>query len=1828
MSREFLDQNGNTLTLIDSDTAINKEGTRFRIKGFDGYETEKMVKGEDGNYSYKKGNVLGEYQTDTVAEMIKAGDFTGKYTGEIENGVGGREILDITNSDNQQISTELFKQGIVKANNFTAEKDIAARDEYELATALLGKSNTSYDNIGNKFRDTISQLPLTFKGTALDESTYDSDLHSGVAFRRSDRTINNKPLGILNSAAHSFGFGVEGVQEGLYGYAQALGTVSESDMLKDIGDQGIWRSRKEMEDAPDIILDYRDVNSIANGFQYVLNTAATSAPYMIGGFAAIAASIPLASVTGPLAAGLLAHIPNAMIYAGHTWNEMEGEKGAAQFAIANVSGVIQASLERLGLKGLMQPVDVLSKAGRQRVIGAIKKRFPKMTTEMAENTLNAQIKGQIARVTTYMASDFAKFSFSSFGAAAAKGTLRESVTEMLQETTQQVAVVTGSDTAYDEEAFKHRLINSGVGGATLGGSLSGAGNVYRQSQNQFQKYMSTNNGTFKGTPIEIVRQRDEALGVKIPTIEEGIREQEASVKRINDVDNPTNSPTIIVYDAEGNPFSVILKDEKTVSDKEGGEVKVPNTVIDLKTKKEFILDETVDGEQMYFSQSPFDPQIQAIVLEPNAKPKAPTQENEIQQLNKTQLLKLKGILDKRTKDKDRIKKYSKAQLKTMRRLLRAVVIRLNNTTDLGKDKPAIERPSEDNILASRFNKTKDPEKLQKLSDDHVINKRGLGNVLKNITDLKDLVTVTASGASKIVRSVDKYMVKHLKLVTSPIALEIFSRIAGLTTGAYHAGKNFVEYAKSIVSDLRVLVDENYIAQSILGKRMTADRAVIISKLLIEFGKPQKKVTETSDASKIIVYDLSGKPIIVTLLQTSKDGIQRVRLNNGTIELVNLSEYRSESMYDGVTIVTGVDQSVNSSTLTKEQILDLLPKLEKQYNAFQKKGATNQLTAMDLVLQINALKTRLKVLDGKEVIRPVNPSLAKVTSTEEAPSRFMLMKAYLWGQQNGFEKIKRYIEASARIVKLEGLIKNPNISAKDKADHETEIKAVRRQQGFVISELENAGIDFERGEHVTLYSILLDKNFQKNYAESLGSDVAMTEEINLFTAAQQLKSSNDLAFSYYDKEFRKERGTSLVYDPNYWWKNQGFDYRKVKKRPEAFKKWLLKNELANKLNVEDIYNSIAREGTSTITGRGSLVNGSRYTAWAFSNRFKDISNTDGFNEWNNNNLFETLKRTQTEVAKYVSTVHYFGEGGWKLNQLFEQLEKDPGDFTPDDIKQYAFYTKAIIDSAQGNFNRIESKDWAAINNYLSSWAIFTGLPIAMLSSLPETLMIYFNLKNDRDFAKANDLMIESFNAMFSTAAKASVQRHERLLKQLGLSIDQSTIVDRYATGERDISFMRAHEAFFRAMGIQKITQVQRRMNAAMGHDFIMSGFQLLALAPRKGLDNKQYKVYQREVKKLQKEAKKLTKEGKAKTFEMNSVISGLSNYKTLMSDMKTREFDFNNFTDEESLTYNQLRSLGIDVILLDNLMSHIETLQRDKVFDMVEADNFEQVTPYDSMFDTLDKTPIRDQDYETPMDTGDLREIAPREVIMRQIARGELRDKNILTYTEMELVQEAGNIQEQIDDEIETGIYRFVNERIQLPGSSNRPLFFQDPHYQLLTQFNGFLSTFTANIIPKLWNTNLRKGNVKVKYDTFVLIILMMGMGGGSQYLKDILKFGKPSPYLDNAGYLQRALYSSGVIGQYERVLDAVVPLYPQRFSGLDSLADKILGESGPAARNIQNVITAVGQGGEGETERMVNSFAKVAPVIAPVNSLRGAAVDITHLRNPLPDSLNNFLFRN
>jgi hypothetical protein len=178
---------------------------------------------------------------------------------------------------------------------------------------------------------------------------------------------------------------------------------------------------------------------------------------------------------------------------------------------------------------------------------------------------------------------------------------------------------------------------------------------------------------------------------------------------------------------------------------------------------------------------------------------------------------------------------------------------------------------------------------------------------------------------------------------------------------------------------------------------------------------------------------------------------------------------------------------------------------------------------------------------------------------------------------------------------------------------------------------------------------------------------------------------------------------------------------------------------------------------------------------------------------------------------------------------------------------------------------------------------------------------------------------------------------------------------------------------------------------------------------------------------------------------------------------------------------------------------------------------------------------------------------------------------------------------------------FVNEAIALPMTYNRPLFYQNQHLALFTQFQGFIATFTANHIPRMWGDYVKRGTPAMKYNMFAIMTTMIALGFAAQYLKDLIKYGKPSPYLDDMEKLQRGFGASGLIGVAERPLNFVFPIYETSSKNpVEWIFNNISGE----AAALSNVARA-GEGAvniiQGKTEQGAYKLFKITPGIGPFN---------------------------
>ena len=120
---------------------------------------------------------------------------------------------------------------------------------------------------------------------------------------------------------------------------------------------------------------------------------------------------------------------------------------------------------------------------------------------------------------------------------------------------------------------------------------------------------------------------------------------------------------------------------------------------------------------------------------------------------------------------------------------------------------------------------------------------------------------------------------------------------------------------------------------------------------------------------------------------------------------------------------------------------------------------------------------------------------------------------------------------------------------------------------------------------------------------------------------------------------------------------------------------------------------------------------------------------------------------------------------------------------------------------------------------------------------------------------------------------------------------------------------------------------------------------------------------------------------------------------------------------------------------------------------------------------------------------------------------------------------------------------------------------------------------------------------------------MVLLGFASQALKDWLKYGEKTPYLDDVEYLQRGVYASGLLGTGERVLSGFFPLYEQRSdSNLEWAWNAATGES-PTLSNAARFASGIGKTVEGNTEQGGRQIVKSLPFVGALQGTLSQSLD-------------------
>mgnify|MGYP003959905933 FL=1 len=145
------------------------------------------------------------------------------------------------------------------------------------------------------------------------------------------------------------------------------------------------------------------------------------------------------------------------------------------------------------------------------------------------------------------------------------------------------------------------------------------------------------------------------------------------------------------------------------------------------------------------------------------------------------------------------------------------------------------------------------------------------------------------------------------------------------------------------------------------------------------------------------------------------------------------------------------------------------------------------------------------------------------------------------------------------------------------------------------------------------------------------------------------------------------------------------------------------------------------------------------------------------------------------------------------------------------------------------------------------------------------------------------------------------------------------------------------------------------------------------------------------------------------------------------------------------------------------------------------------------------------------------------------------------------------------DQMQIARHSYVDNILANPNSADRPIWYSDPHFRMMGQYQGFLSTFTSHILPRAWRS-FRHGNPSARYHAYAAAMTMLMFAFLGQMLKDEWKYEDGhNPWLEDYGYAQRGIMSSGLFGTSERFIDMIHPIYDINEPFLEQLA----GDLGP-----------------------------------------------------------------
>ena len=153
---------------------------------------------------------------------------------------------------------------------------------------------------------------------------------------------------------------------------------------------------------------------------------------------------------------------------------------------------------------------------------------------------------------------------------------------------------------------------------------------------------------------------------------------------------------------------------------------------------------------------------------------------------------------------------------------------------------------------------------------------------------------------------------------------------------------------------------------------------------------------------------------------------------------------------------------------------------------------------------------------------------------------------------------------------------------------------------------------------------------------------------------------------------------------------------------------------------------------------------------------------------------------------------------------------------------------------------------------------------------------------------------------------------------------------------------------------------------------------------------------------------------------------------------------------------------------------------------------------------------------------------------------------------------------------------WVDNAIAHPDAMNRPIWYSNPYYRLFTQYNGFMSVFTAHLLPKIWK-RVKGQDPTAKYAAVAIAATMIMLGFLSQAMKDEWRYGGRPGWITDRGYVQRGITSSGLVGTPEKILSAISPIYDVGKKPWESRVDNMLKRGSKALEDLAGPTYAHGE---------------------------------------------------